>query len=112
MAIDALSIAAIIVSLIVAVAVYWLATNFNRQLDRKLRRLAKHQEALLNSAEARELCRLIRDQYPNACAGLDFTVEAGEAGFPRIAEWRLDGPKPSEEALLQRTKASGEKTPG
>ena len=101
MAIDALSIAAIIVSLIVVVVVYWAATKFNRELDRKLRLLARHQEALLNSHEARELCKAIRAQYPDACPGLDFTIEADQTDLPHIAEWRLDAPKPDEKALLK-----------
>jgi siroheme synthase (precorrin-2 oxidase/ferrochelatase) len=103
MAIDALSIAAILVSLLVIVVVFVIATRFNRDLDRKLRKLARNQEVLLNSAEARELCKAIRAQYPQACPGLDFSVDQEGSDLPRIVEWRLDGPKPDERELLKRS---------
>ncbi len=110
MAIDALSIAAIIVSLVVVAVVFVLATRFNRELDRKLRKLARNQEVLLNSPEARELCKAIRAQYPEACPGLDFVVDQSEdADLPRIVEWRLDRPKPDERQLLGRASQGGER---
>ena len=104
MAIDALSIAAIIVSLVVAIAVFWISTRFGRELERKLRRLARQQALLLDNVEARELCRMVREQYPEACAGLDFMIEMDDTGRPRLAAWHLDAPKPDPAAPSKRRK--------
>lgn len=90
---DFATLSAIAVSLLILVFLVFTVRATERRAEARIREVA-HQSALISSNEmARDLCRVIRQHYPKACPGLDFTIEEDERGV-HISAWYLPGPQP------------------
>jgi len=93
MSIDFATVSAILVSLLILVFFIFTLRATERRTVQKIREVA-HQSALIGSNDlARDLCRAIRKQYPDACPGLDFTIAEDERGV-HIDAWYLPGSEP------------------
>lgn len=92
---DVATISAIVLSLGILVFLIFTVRATEKRLDARMRHVAQ-QSALIGSNDlARDLCKVIREHYPRACPGLDFTIEEDERGV-HISAWYLPGPQPAE----------------
>jgi hypothetical protein len=48
---------------------------------------------LASHDEAREICKKIREKYPDLCAGLDYTMKL-DGDKVKIDKWNAPGPRP------------------
>lgn len=96
MASDALTLAALIVSIAVVIAVLVLIRNGNKRNEELIREVAHQTSLVAEEDEARELCRVIHKMYPEACPGLDFTIRC-KNGRATLDCWNLKSPAPGVE---------------
>jgi hypothetical protein len=100
MALDAFTINAIIVVLILALLMLGVMLKSSRDERGRLEALARPVPApqpTVTEPEARgerEFCGAIHRLYPNARVGIDFRVSEGSDG-PRISQWLLAAPEPT-----------------
>jgi hypothetical protein len=105
---DSLTIAALIIS--VSVALYAVLSNrrVRRKSEERLRRVAQQNAFMNENPLARQLCMAIRERYPEACPGLDFLLDK-DGDDVKLAEWDMDKPKPDAQQLRrsarERTRA-------
>lgn len=99
MSLDAFTVNAIIVVLILAVGLMVVMLKSSREAAGRLAALERQVSAPVASSlpkgkANRELCGAIHRIYPNARAGIDFQVQDDGAG-PYIGEWLLPSPPPT-----------------
>ena len=93
MSFDIATISAILVSLGVLVFMVVTIRRADDRNERRMRRIV-HQSVLMQRNEAAwELCRRVRDEYPEACPGLDFTFKEDGQGVS-LDSWKLPYPRP------------------
>jgi len=80
MSFDAATISAILVSLLIFAFLLTTIRNSEKRTEEKLRQVARHSSLLTHSDFARDLCKAIRKQYPDACPGLDFVLREDRKG--------------------------------
>jgi len=109
MAIDALTISALIISVLVVLVALYLTVRARRDTEAKLRRVADQSALEHESPSARELCSALRELYPNTCPGLDYEVgDDGHGAYLRA--WYAEHPRPSRkelEAVVARHRGQG-----
>ncbi len=92
MSADNLTLAALII-VIVMIIVVMLLNRSRSETNRQMRKMARQMALIQTNEKARAVCQKIREQHPDLCAGIDFTLrEAG--GEVHIDEWNCDKPKP------------------
>lgn len=116
MVFDALSISAIIISLLVVIGVFAALRRSEERTDRKLRDVAGQEVLFQEDRPSRELCVAIHQLYPNARPGLDYIIECeipGKRAY--IKEWNVDAPKPTDDQIqkaLDEVRAERERQRG
>ena len=93
MSFDAATLSAIAVSLIILVFLVFTIRGAEKRSERKMRQIAHQTMMMQRNHAAWELCRLVHEQYPNACAGLDFTFKEDAQGVS-LDQWNLPHPRP------------------
>lgn len=106
---DALSIAAIVISVVVAVVLLVTVHRSNERMLQRLRRVAEQSALMSPDHSTRELCTALRRMYPDTCPGIDYIVAENAAG-PYIKEWYLDRPQPTSEQLHQALNREGQRS--
>ena len=100
MSFDSATVSAFLVFLIVLVFLLYSIRASEKRVEEKIRGVAR-QTTLLNESEfARQLCQVIRKQYPDACPGLDFVLYEDEEGV-HIDAWFLPHPEPETKRILK-----------
>ncbi len=92
MSADNLTLAAVIIVVIMVVMVVLLAKNRN-ETDRQLRKMARQMALMQVNDKARAACQRIREQHPDLCAGIDFTLKENGDQI-EIDEWNCKHSKP------------------
>ena len=101
MSFDAATISAFLVFIVVFLFLLYSIRASEKRVEEKIRRVAR-QTTLLNQNEfARELCQIIRKQYPDACPGLDFVLYEDDEGV-HIDAWFLPHPEPQTKRIPQK----------
>ena len=106
MAIDSLTIYAIIAAIAAFIAMAIAHTNGRREYRQKLAELAKRMDELhqgqtphgLHTREFRELCCAIRQLYPQALHGVDYHI-GDDGDGPYIREWYFEAAQPDDKTL-------------
>lgn len=111
MAVDALTVAAVLVSVLVLVAVVLVMRRAARQTEQKLRSVAEQSVLISSDHPTHELCEALRELYPDACPGLDYLLAREPDGTGAyIKEWNLTVPRPTGEQIeraLSQLKSRG-----
>jgi len=103
---DSATIAAIVVIVILFIFVIATVRASERRTEEKLRRMVHQSHLLLENDEARKLARTIRQEHPDACPGLDFTLKENGNGV-HLDAWYSKKPKPKCVSMpTQKNKAS------
>ena len=92
MSYDALTISAITI-IIVVIAVVIIVGRNKAATEMRLRRIASNLMMAQSNDEARELCKKLRNKYPDLCAGIDYTLKL-EGDKVKIDEWNSSRPRP------------------
>ena len=105
MYIDAFSIAAILISMLVIFAIVLTVRSGQQKTVDEVQRLRDQinlmeQHVALPSHASREMCCAIRRIYPQALHGVDFQL-ADDGDGPYIKEWLLEHPLPEPDHLEQ-----------
>ena len=101
MSFDAATVSAFLVFLVIFVFLLYSIRASEKRTEAKIRRVAR-QSTLLNESEfARELCQVVRKQYPDACPGLDFVLYEDDEGV-HIDAWFLPHPEPDTRRILKK----------
>lgn len=108
MSFDALTISAILISLVLIVVVIALIRSSEQRNERRIRSVARQTSLVAEHSAVRELCRTIRRKYPEACPGLDFELSA-EDGGARLKRWSLDAPPPSQAEIDEAVRRGQER---
>lgn len=92
MSYDALTISAVTIIIVVIFVVIYVGKS-RAATEMKIRTLASNLTMMESHEEARELCRKIREKYPQLCAGIDYTFKVDD-GKIQIKEWNNSEPRP------------------
>ena len=92
MSYDALTISAVIIIAVFIYIIFIIGKN-RAATEMKMRILANNLVLLQSSKEAMEICRKIREKYPELCAGIDFTLKDDGSGV-KLDEWNSSKPRP------------------
>ncbi|MCG6937837.1 MAG: hypothetical protein LJE83_06635 [Gammaproteobacteria bacterium] len=92
MSYDALTISAVMIIIFVIFVVVLVGKN-RAATEFKLRSLSRNLSMLASHDEAREICKKIREKYPDLCAGLDYTMKL-DGDKVKIDKWNAPGPRP------------------
>jgi len=101
MSFDSLTWSAIIIIFIILLATIWIVHRSNQEHRGNIRRFAKQQALMLSSDDAIKLCRAIRKIHPEACPGLDYSINVASNGDAEVAEWKHAQQVPSREQLRE-----------
>jgi hypothetical protein len=106
MSVSVLSVSAIFVSL----GTLWLVFGLDRRsraiAEERFSDLSRRTMLLHNNHSARVLCAVICWLYPKARPGIDFVIDCeARDRWPRIREWRLKTPRPSEDDIKRAMSA-------
>ena len=102
-AVDALTIAALIVSLLTVIALIVVTRKMNRDYQSRLRCAVRQLQKLHADPALRDLCSAIQSRYPDLCAGIDYELDT-DGKSAHIRNWMNAHPEPSREevnALLE-----------
>jgi len=106
MSFDSATIAAFLVSFVVFLFLLYSIRASEKRVEERIRRVTR-QTTMLNQSEfARELCQVIRKQYPNACPGLDFLLYEDDQGV-HIDAWFLPEPEPETKRISKAKAKAG-----
>ena len=105
MIIDSLTVSGIIVSLIASAIAVYAAFKGRSDSKKELRNVIKHTTLIQQDEEVMRLCKAINALQPDACPGIDYTLESGSKNSQaRIATWNSEKPMPSKEELAVKLK--------
>jgi hypothetical protein len=94
---DALSVAAILVSVSMLILMFWFTRRNRQQLETRLGEISRQSLLLQQERTARDLCAAIYRLYPTARPGLDYVIDCEAHGKRAyIKEWRLTARKPTQ----------------
>jgi hypothetical protein len=94
---DALSVAAILVSVVILVLMFWITRRSRQQLETRMGELSRQSLLVQQERTARDLCAAIYRLYPAARPGLDYVIDCEAHGKRAyIKEWRLSSRKPTQ----------------
>ena len=93
MSADNLTLAAMVI-VVVMIIVVILLNRSRSETNRQMRKMARQMALIQYNEKARAVCQKIRDQYPELCAGIDFTLKES-GGEVHIDEWNCNKPKPT-----------------
>jgi hypothetical protein len=92
MSYDALTISAVTIIILVIFVVIFVGKS-RAATELKIRTLARNLTMMSSSDEARDICRELREKYPDLCAGIDYTFKI-EGDKVKIDEWNNSKPRP------------------
>jgi hypothetical protein len=96
----ALSIAAILVSVVMLLLMLWLSRQNRKHLESRLGEFSRQSLLLQQERTARDLCAAIYHLYPAARPGLDYVIDCESHGRRAyIKEWRLSSRKPTQSEI-------------
>ncbi|MEE9492687.1 MAG: hypothetical protein V3W04_04840 [Gammaproteobacteria bacterium] len=101
MSLDSLTWAAIAVIFVTLLATIWVVRRTNVGYRQDMRRMAKQYTLMLSSDDAMKLCKAIRKINPDACPGLDYSIDLASNGDAEIGEWKNAARVPTREQLLE-----------
>ena len=94
MSYDAFTLSAITVIVGVIIVVI-IVSRSRAATEIKLRNVARNLIMAQSNEDARELCKELREKYPELCAGIDYTLKL-EGGKAKIDEWNNSEPRPND----------------
>lgn len=97
---DNLTWAAIAVIFITLLGTTWAAHRAHVAHREEIRKIAGNYVLILSNEEAVKLCKAIHKMHPDACPGLDYSLEVGSNGETKIGEWSYSQSKPTHEQLM------------
>jgi hypothetical protein len=92
MSYDALTLSALTIIAVIIIVTIMVGKN-KAATEIKMRTLAKNLLMMQSNEEAMEICRKIREKYPELCAGIDFTLKDEGNGI-EIDEWNSSKARP------------------
>jgi len=105
MYVDNLTWAAIAIIFVTSLATIWSARRAHIAHRKEIRKIAENYVLILSSEEAVKLCKAIHKLHPNACPGLDYSLQVSSNGDAKINEWKHTQPAPSREQLMDAIRA-------
>lgn len=94
---DALSVAAILVSVMMLVLMFWFTRRNRQQLETRLGELSRQSLLVEQERIARDLRIAINRLYPAVPPGLDYVIDCEAHGKRAyIKEWRLTSRSPTQ----------------
>ena len=101
MNLDSLTWAAIAVIFVTLLATIWVVRRTNVEYRQDMRRVAKQYTLMLSNEDAMKLCKAIRKINPDACPGLDYSIDLASNGDAEIGEWKNTARTPTREQLIE-----------
>lgn len=100
MYVDNLTWAAIAVIVVTLLATMWASHRANIAHREDLRKIAGNYVLILSSEEGIKLCKAIHKLHPDACPGLDYSLQVSSNGDTKINEWNYSQSEPTQEQLM------------
>jgi|GEM_PF-2096731 len=97
---DSLTWTAIAINFVILIVIIRLIHNSNREHRASIRRIATQYALVLGSEDAIKICKAIKKINPDACPGLDYSLQINSNGDANIAEWNQMQAAPTKEQLM------------